>query len=268
MSEASSRTSQPVAPQSGAPHGRFDWPWRGGLAFVSPDGRQLSLGGRAADDLDAAACATPWSGAFFALVNGSRRSFTVAEQGAFDWHSRYTTIHDQVFRRPFRGGELTLGTRADPAEYRAAWRGHWFELHTRNAGPHPAADTMLRTFDAFRFTETPLGMLLAPRSTRQLRMEPVRVAKQIPGIGHLTIERPGTSQVAVPDFGGYRTAHGEMWRQPLGAGAQGRARSDLLVLATPTAVTRLMPGPAGVDTADPNTAMAFLAGLNVTWEHP
>jgi hypothetical protein len=50
----------------------------------------------------------------------------------------------------------------------------------------------------------------------------------------------------------------------LGIGAQGRSRPDALVLATPTAITQLTPGPA--DTADPNEALAFLEGLSVTWE--
>jgi hypothetical protein len=90
------------------------------------------------------------------------------------------------------------------------------------------------------------------------------VAKQIPGIGYLTIERPGSSRLAVPDFRGYLTRHGELWRQPLGAGAHGRSRPDARVLATPTAVTQLTPGPA--DTSDPNEALAFLEGLSVTWE--
>jgi hypothetical protein len=36
----------------------------------------------------------PWSCGFIALVRGARRSFTVTEAGAFDWHSTYTTIPD------------------------------------------------------------------------------------------------------------------------------------------------------------------------------
>jgi hypothetical protein len=90
------------------------------------------------------------------------------------------------------------------------------------------------------------------------------VAKQVPGIGYLTIERPGTSAVVVPHFRGHPTRHGELWREPLGLGGQGRPRSDALVLATPTAITRLVPGPA--DTANPNEALAFLDDLSVTWE--
>ncbi|HEX8766933.1 MAG TPA: hypothetical protein VF714_01110, partial [Jatrophihabitans sp.] len=87
---------------------------------------------------------------------------------------------------------------------------------------------------------------------------------QIPTIGHLTIERPGTSQLRVPDFRGHLTRHGELWRQPLGAGAHGRSRSEGLVLATPTAITQLIPGPA--DTANSEEALDFLAGLDVMWE--
>lgn len=251
--------------------GRFDWPWRGGPSFVTPDGATVSLGG-AALSLPVlgglSAVSRPWSGGFIALVQGIRRSFVVAETGAFDWHSTYTTIPDEVRRQPYRGGELLLGIRnpahEGPGEYRAAWRGHWFELHTRSSGAPPSADGLRRVFDAFRITDTPLGMLAAPRSARQVRLEPVQVFKQIPGLGQLTIERPGNSQIAAPDFRGYPTPHGELWRQPLGTAAHGRARPDALVLATPTAITRLMPGPT--DSTDPSAVLAFLTGLDVTWE--
>ncbi|MGH4000359.1 MAG: hypothetical protein ACRDTJ_23190 [Pseudonocardiaceae bacterium] len=242
--------------------GRYDWPWRGGTSFVTPDGSQVVLRSTALDNtaLDAS---RPWSCGFIALVRGARRAFTVAEAGAFDWHSTYTTIPDQLLRQDYRGGELVIGIRNDPADYRAAWRGQWFELHTRASGrPEPGGITTV--FDAFRLTDTPLGMLAQPRSAGQAQLEPVRVAKQIPGIGQLTIERPGSSLIAVPDFRGYRTQHGELWRQPLGIGAQGRSRPEALVLATPTAITQLISGPA--DTPEPDKALAFLAGLSVTWE--
>ncbi|MBV8996001.1 MAG: hypothetical protein JO287_20385 [Pseudonocardiales bacterium] len=240
-----------------SPRGRYDWPWRGGASFVTPNGSQVLLRGTALD------VSRPWSCDFVALVRGARRSFTVAEAGAFDWHSTYTTIPDRLLHQPYRGGELIIGIRdrAEPPDYRAAWRGQWFELHTRASGAPEGISTI---FDAFRLTDTPLGMLVQPRSTGQVQAEPVRVAKEVPGIGYLMIERPGASQVAVPDFRGHPTLHGELWRQPLGPGAQGRSRPDTLVLATPTAVTRLVPGPA--DTSDLSRVLAFLHELNVTWE--
>ncbi len=238
--------------------GRYDWPWRGGPAFVAPDGSQVVLRRPALD------VSRPWSCGFIALVRGARRSFTVAEAGAFDWHAAFTTIPDQVLRQPYNAAELIVGIRNTgdhPPEYRAAWRGPWFELHTRAAG---SPDGISTVFDAFRLTDTPLGLLAQPRSVRQAQLEPVRVAKQIPGIGYLTIERPSASQISVPDFRGHLTQHGELWREPLGTGAQGRSRSDALVLATPTAISRLVAGPA--DTADPNEALAFLDNLSVIWE--
>lgn len=238
--------------------GRHDWPWRGGSAFVTPDGSQIVLHGRGVD------VSRPWSCGFIALVRGARRSFTIAEAGAFDWHAAFTTIPDQQLRQPYNAAELIVGIRDQtgdnhPSDYRAAWRGPWFELHTRGSG---SPDRISTVFDALRLTDTPLGLLVAPRSTRQAQLEPVRVAKEIPGIGYLTIERPGTSQI-VPDFQGHLTQHGELWREPLGPGAQGRSRADALVLATPTAIIRLVPGPA--DTADPHEALAFLDDLNVIW---
>ena len=240
--------------------GRYDWPWRGGPSFVTPGGSQVVLRSTALD------VSRPWSCGFIALVRGARRSFTVAEAGAFDWHSTYTTIPDQVLRQPYRGGELVVAVRnkparGEPVEYRAAWRGQWFELHTRACG---SPDGITTIFDAFRLTDTPLGLLARPRSAGAAQLEPVRVAKQVPGIGYLTFERPGTSQVAIPEHRGHPTQHGELWREPLGLGAQGRSRSEALVLATPTAITRLVPGPA--DTTDPNEALAFLDNLSVIWE--
>ncbi|MGH3825602.1 MAG: hypothetical protein ACRDQX_00280 [Pseudonocardiaceae bacterium] len=255
--------------------GRYDWPWRGGPAFVAPDGSQVLLSGATLD------LSRPWSCGFIALVRGALRAFTVAEAGAFDWHAAYTTVPNQIVRQPYRSGELVIGIRNDPtqknptqknpaqnvpaqnvpAEYRAAWRGQWFELHTRAIG---SPEGIARVFDAFRLTDTPLGMLARPRSTGQVQVEPLRVSKQIPGLGYLTIERPGSSQVAIPEHRGYPTLHGELWREPLGAGAGGRARSEALILATPTAITRLLPGPD--DTADPHEALALLERLSVTWK--
>ncbi|MFN2496563.1 MAG: hypothetical protein ABR608_11750, partial [Pseudonocardiaceae bacterium] len=103
-----------AAPTNNAPpvHGRFNWPWRGGPSFVTPDGSRVSLANPALD------VSRPWSATFVALVRGARRSFTVAEAGAFDWHSTYTTVPDEVRRHPYRGGELLLGIRHDPADYR------------------------------------------------------------------------------------------------------------------------------------------------------
>jgi hypothetical protein len=208
----------------------------------------------------------PWSCGFFALLRGARRSFTVAETGAFDWHSTYATIPDQLHRLPYRGGELLIGVRThppqgEPPDYRAAWRGQWFELHTRSPG-RPGAITDV--FDALQFTDTPLGMLVRPRSSASAQLEPLRVAKQIPRLGYLSIERPGASEIALPTVPGYSTRHGQLWRQPLGPGARGRARADALILATPTAIARLMPGPD--DSTDPDDALAFLDGLSLTWE--
>lgn len=239
--------------------GRYDWPWRGGPSFVTPDGSLVALRSAALDT------SRPWSCNFIALVRGARRTFTIAEAGAFDWHSTYTTIPDRQLRQPYRGAELVVGIRDNPArgeapDYRAAWRGQWFELHTRASG---SAEGITAVFDAFRLTDTPLGMLAQPRSAGQAQLEPVRVAKEVPGIGYLTIERPGTNP-AIPEHRGHPTRHGELWRQPLGPGAQGRSRPDALVFATPTAVARLVPGPA--DTTDPTEVLAFLHELNVIWE--
>jgi hypothetical protein len=240
--------------------GRYDWPWRGGPTFVTPDGSQVTLQHSALD------VSRPWSANFVGLVRGARRTFTVAEAGAFDWHSTYTTIPDALLRQPYRGGELITGIRNNPArneapDYRTAWRGQWFELHTRASG---SPNGISAVFDAFRLTDTPLGMLAEPRSAAAAQLEPVQVAKEVPGIGYLTIERPGASQVVVPDFRGHPTRHGELWRAPLGPGAHGRSRPDMLVLATPTAITKLLPGAA--DTTDHNEVLAFLDELNVTWE--
>lgn len=248
-----------------AVHGRYDWPWRGGPTFLTPDGSQVTLA-RAGLDGTTLDTSRPWSCGFFALIRGSRRAFTVAEAGAFDWHSTYTTIPDQLHRLPYRGGELVIGVRTQPpeggpADYRAAWRGQWFELHTRSCG---RPDGITSVFDALRLTDTPLGMLVRPRSSTSARLEPLRVAKQIPRLGYLTIERPGASEIELPTVPGYPTRHGQLWRQPLGPGAQGRARADALVLATPTAMTRLIPGPD--DSSDPDDALTFLDGLSVTWE--
>lgn len=238
---------------------RTEWAWRGGPAFTAPDGSRIRLEQPGLD------FSQPWSVSFVAMVGGGRYGLTVAEIGAFDWHVTYTMPGAEVASLRYAGGDLLIATRAAEPDYRAAWRGRWFELHHRPAGPVPAGAGVPRVFDAVRFTDTPEGMLVSPRGSGWF--EPFRIAKQLPGIGRLRIERPARATIEVPRFRGHRTRHGEIWRLPLGAGARGRARDDALLLATPTAVAQLIPGPAeSTDTADGDAALAVLEELAVIWE--
>ncbi|MGH3978700.1 MAG: hypothetical protein ACRDRZ_06830 [Pseudonocardiaceae bacterium] len=236
---------------------RDAWRWRGGPSFTVPDGSRIRLD-RA--DLDVS---QPWSCTFVARISGTPHGFTVAETGAFEWHVTYPMAGAEVTRTSYAGGELLVARRRDPAEFRAAWRGRWFELHRSQAGPVPAADGIIRVFDALRLTDTPEGMLVRPRQPGRVHIEPFRVAKRLPGVGQLRIELPGRAEVTVPRFRGHRARHGEIWRRPLVGGAAGRARAESLVLATPTAVAQLIPGPH--DTPDADAALGFLEELNVTW---
>ncbi|MQA15820.1 MAG: hypothetical protein GEV09_17180 [Pseudonocardiaceae bacterium] len=236
---------------------RTDWAWRGGPEFTAPDGSHIRL------DRPGLNSSQPWSCAFVARAPGARDGLTVAEIGAFDWHVTYTMPGAEVTATPFAGGELLVASLREPPEYRAAWRGQWFELHHRAPGPVPAGGGVGRVFDALRLTDTPTGMLASPR-TAAVRFEPFQVAKAVPGIGALRIGRPGEAGFDIPRFRGRSTRHGEIWRRPLGDGARGRARDELLLLATSTAVTQLIPGPR--DTADADTALAFLEELTVSWE--
>lgn len=234
---------------------RSDWAWRGGPSFTAPDGSRIRLEQPWLDS------SQPWSATFSARTGGGRYGLTVAEIGAFDWHVTYPMAGAEVTSSRYAGGDLLLAWRREPADYRAAWRGRWFELHHSAAGPVPAGGVP-RVFDAVRFTDTPEGMLVRPRGA--VSFEPFRVAKTLPGIGQLRIERPGTATVAVPRFRGHRARHGEIWRRPLEGGAHGRARDESLLLATPTAVVQLIPGPH--DTPDADAALAFLEQLAVSWE--
>lgn len=237
---------------------RTDWSWRGGPAFTAPDGSRVRLEQPRLDS------SQPWSTTFAVRTGGGRYGLTVAEIGAFDWHVTYPMAGADVTSSSYAGGDLLLASRREPPEYRAAWRGRWFELHHRPAGPVPADAGIPRVFDALRVTDTPEGMLVRPRGAARASFEPFRIAKRLPGIGQLRIERPDRAASAVPRFRGHRARHGEIWRWPLEGGARGRARDELLLLATPTAVTQLIPGPR--DTPDGDVALAFLEELAVTWE--
>lgn len=237
---------------------RTAWAWRGGPSFTAPDGSRIRLRQPALD------FSQPWSASFAARVRGGRYGLTVTESGAFDWHVTYTMPGAEVTSTSYAGGDLLVASRPEPPEYRAAWRGRWFELHHRPAGPVPEGAGVPPVFDALRFTDTPEGMLVGTRETVRSELEPFRIAKQLPGIGRLRIERPGRAAVDVPRFRGHRARYGEIWRRPLGEGARGRARDESLLLATPTAVVLLIPGPG--DTSDGDAALAYFEELAVSWE--
>lgn len=236
---------------------RTGWPWRGGRAFTAPDRSRLALGGVV--DLS-----RPWSCNLVIRVHGMRHAFRVAERGAFEWYRTFVWTGAAVQDHPYRGGDLVLAH--DPATYDTltAWRGPWFELHHRRVGPAPTVQSATRLFDALRLQDTPEGMRVAARSPRTTTFEPMTVFKEIPGIGDLRIERPGRSEVSPPRWRGAPARHGEIWRRRMAAGAAGRAREEILLLATPTTITQLIPGPD--DSPDPAVALAFLRELDITWD--
>ena len=256
----------PASRDAAAGHSRTAWPWRGGSGFTAPDGSRLTVG--------AAEVSRPWSCNFVARIAGARNAFSVAERGAFEWYTSFVLTHASVQEHPYRGGDLALAHDATTHETLTAWRGPWFELHHRRVGPVPTVPAATRVFDALRLQDTPDGMRVAAWSHQRTTVEaptveaptfePLTVFKEIPGIGDLRIERPGRSEVSLPRWRGAPARRGEIWRHSLAAGAAGRARGEILLLATPTTITQLIPGPD--DTGDPAVALAFLRELDISWE--
>ena len=233
---------------------RMTWPWRGGSVFTAPDGSQLMV--RAMD------VSRPWSCNFVARLAGARHAFSVAERGAFEWYTSFILTPASVQEYPYHGGDLAVAHDTQTYETLTAWRGPWFELHYRTVGPAPTPPATVRVFDALRLQDTPDGMHVGAWS-RATTFEPLTVFKEVPGIGELRIERPGRAEVSLPRWRGARARDGEIWRRSLAAGAAGRARDEILLLATPTTITQLIPGPE--DTGDPAVALEFLRQLDISW---
>ncbi len=253
----------PASREAAAGHSRMAWPWRGGSGFTLPDGSRLTVG--------AAEVSRPWSCNFVARIAGARNAFSVAERGAFEWYTSFVLTRASVREYPYRGGELALAHDARTHETLTAWRGPWFELHHRRVGPAPTVPAATRVFDALRLQDTPDGMRVGgwPHGDPAFgpaTFEPVTAFKEIPGIGGLRIERPGRAEVSPPRWRGAPARNGEIWRRGMAAGATGRAREEILLLATPTTITQLIPGPD--DTADPAVALAFLRELDISWDPP
>ncbi len=254
------------ASQEAAGRSRTRWPWRGGSSFTAPDGSRLTV--------EAADVSRPWSCNFVARIAGTRNAFSVAERGAFEWYTSYLLTNASVQEYPYRGGDLALAHDAKTHQTLTAWRGPWFELHHQRVGPAPTVPAATRVFDALRLQDTPDGMRVDPwphddrtfghPTFGPTTFEPLAVFKEIPGIGDLRIERPGRSEVSPPPWQGAPARRGEIWRRNLPAGDAGRARGEILLLATPTTVTQLIPGPD--HTGDPAVAMAFLRELDISWD--
>jgi hypothetical protein len=251
----------PVSREAAAGRSRTTWPWRGGSGFTAPDGSRLTVG--------AADVSHPWSCNFVARIAGTRHAFSVAERGAFEWYTSFLLTHASVQEYPYRGGDLALAHDGTTHQTLTAWRGPWFELHHQRVGPAPTVPVATRVFDALRLQDTPDGMRVDPwphdhPAFGPTTFESLAVFKEIPGIGDLRIERPGRSEVSPPRWRGAPARRGEIWRRSLLAGDAGRARGEILLLATPTTVTQLIPGPE--HTADPAVALAFLRELDISWD--
>lgn len=246
----------PASRETASGRSRTAWPWRGGSGFVPPDGSRLTVG--------AAEVSRPWSCNFVARIAGARNAFSVAERGAFEWYTSFILTDASVQEYPYRGGDLALAHDARTHETLTTWRGPWFELHHRRIGPAPRVPAATRVFDALRLQDTPDGMRVGAWSHRVTTFEPLTVFKEIPGVGGLRIERPGHSEVSPPRWRGAPARSGEIWRRDLVRAAAGRARGEILLLATPTTITQLIPGPG--DTGDPAVALAFLRELDISWD--
>jgi hypothetical protein len=223
--------------------------------FTAPDGSRITLRGRPTGDA--------WSCPFVARVYGNRRAFAVASTGAADTYARRRGFGTLSTHR-YGDTELLLGFDDKAEESMVAWRGPWHELLLHQSGPRASLESFTRVLDAFRLTDLVDGLLVTARSERQFTIEPFPVYIDIAGYGSLRIQRPHETDAPPPAWRGFTTPHGEIWKQPLSAEAQtGRARTETLVLATPTAVAELFPGMD--DTADSSAAVEFLAGLDVSW---
>jgi hypothetical protein len=171
---------------------------------------------------------------------------------------------------PYRNADLMLTydtTDFDALEHGetvAAWRGPWHELHIARTGPRQAPESFTRVLDALILTDTADGLLIRPQSTRAVTFEPFTVFADFLGFGHLQIQRPHEAEITVPDWRGAPARSGEIWRRSLTGGEEtGRARQEALILASPTAVCELVPGP--LDTPDSDAAAEFLATIDLSW---
>jgi hypothetical protein len=223
--------------------------------FTAPDGSRVTLRGRPTG--------SAWSCPFVARVYGTRRAFAVASAGAADTYARRRGLTPLSTHR-YGDTAVAMGFDDEVEESMVAWRGPWHELLLYQSGPRASLESFTRVLDAFRLTDLVDGLLATPRSERQVAIEPFPVYIDIAGFGSLRIQRPHETDAPPPAWRGFVTPHGEMWKQPLNPEARtGRARTDALVLATPTAVAELIPGMD--DTADSSAAVDFLAGLDVSW---
>lgn len=240
--------ASPTSDRSSPAHAQLD-------RFRAPDGSLITLDAAGADTSGA------WNCVFQARVSGVVHPFTVCDRESSS--CRANRMGDAQVHQ-YQDTELITAYDAGLWQSMAAWRGRWHSLLTSRTGPKPAVETYSRLFGAFALTDTREGLLIRPRSPRKVELTSLLVYKEVPGIGDLRIERPHDTLVSVPSWRGATTRGGEMWRRPIANdGDVPRARSESLILATPTAVVELIAGPD--DTPDETTATDFLADLVVSW---
>lgn len=105
-------------------------------------------------------------------------------------------------------------------------------------------------------------MKARPRMPAEVKLYGIELKKYVPGIAFLTVLDGADAVDLVPTWSGAQTEFGEIWARPVESADE--SGKPLLMHASPTAVT--LARPDRKPGADVQSALDFLAELDVTWE--
>ncbi|RLK58115.1 hypothetical protein [Actinokineospora cianjurensis] len=218
------------------------------LDLVAPSGAEVAITLPGLEPVSSIAAAVRFAGGSYGT------GFQIGPLGYQAFAGTHVAPAKTTDRFLVHGREVVVTEADDGQSSTAALIGTHHELMTVYAGPAPRRDRVFALFNSLRVTDTPAGLLVAPRRATLLDTMSEHLILAVRGYGQISIPGPAQARTHIPTHAGAPTHHGEVWKVPL-AGS-----GHMFVLGFPTAAAEVQ-----LAQAPTPTRLAWLNAINIAW---
>lgn len=224
------------------------------LMLRAPSGRRLQIDLPAGPGVSNIAASIRFVGGSFG------RAFSVGPLGYTAFALKYMSKGSITQRLVVNGREVVVGEAEDGSHTVASLIGDYHELMTSFSGPAPEALRIVEAFKAVKVTDSPEGMTVTPKSATLMGVSSEHVSVHVEGRGTIVVPDPALAKDRLPQHGGAKTTHGEVWRSVSPGLDKAEALEQyIFMLGTARGVAEI--------TLQGNEAesLAWLNDINVAW---